>query len=226
MSHQHWLHRILLLCAVIGCSRASRQTLPARCDAPSISDSNATSIAIKLSSGRRPTAAELADVAVATTGVAVNGACAVGATVSYGNHLGGGIAIFRDVKALAAGDLLALESYAGAKVPFSAGDGRLGFTYVSQRGSGLLEENTVVLCALDVATWIACASAITKLQVSGVGTAKLGSATLASLSLQSTTAMYGDTLYITSLSRWTSAGRDAGTTDTIVSRLVLPRAPR
>lgn len=217
----------LLLCLAPGCSSsASEASSRSQCGAPHVTGVLAARLARQVAGDSQPSAAELADLQVTTTGVLVGKRCAVAATVSYGNQLSGGVAIFSDTAALASGILLALDSYPGADAPFSAGNGRIGFTYVNSRGSGFLQETTMVLCALDEAAWVPCASAITRIGVSGVGTASTVGEALSSLVLQSTTEMRGDTLVIRSISRSSAAGGPANSPpDSSVSRIVLPRAP-
>ena len=213
----------LFVYCVVGCSRNQP---PANASPPcNVSKATAgagATLAAAVSGGRRPPPAELADLAVATVAVRAGGACAVATAVSYGNGSGGGVAIYRDNAALAEGDFLSLQTFPGAERPLAAGADRVGFSYRDGDGSGYRAERTTVLCALDEAAWIPCATVTTAVQAGAAGTAAGGSGPLASFNLRSTTEVHGDTLVIEGVTSWLSAGQHGGKIDTTVSHLILP----
>jgi hypothetical protein len=83
--------------------------------------------------------------------VLVGKKCVTVVTLNWDGELNGGL-VFLDSK----GDVIAAESYHGARAPKAAGTGRLLFVYTATKGSGMYESRYAVLCSLDPATWIEC----------------------------------------------------------------------
>jgi hypothetical protein len=213
--------------ALLGCSTATKSVaVRAACPAPVIDHARSDQLAMVLAGDRRPSAAELSDLKVEIAGVPLAQGCAVAAAVSYANDLAGGVVVFRDSAVLTARNVLAAQSFPGARAPFAAGERRVGFTFLSERGAGHAQETMIVLCSLDDASWIPCASTLVKIRASAAGTAESGGAALASLEMESTTSLQGDTLVISSVSRWSHGGSAAAKPETTVSRLILPQPPR